>query len=42
MHVNETENMMGDILNDYAHLISRSPQDFNREFGAYVNKNKPQ
>jgi len=31
---------MGDILNDYAHVISRSPQDFNNQYGNLINKNK--
>jgi len=30
---------MGDIINDYAHVISRSPQDFNNQYDNLANKN---
>jgi hypothetical protein len=33
MHMNETENLMGDMLNDYQHLISKNEQDFKEKFG---------
>lgn len=38
MHMSETENLMGDILNDYSHLISKNQQDFNEKFGQYLPK----
>jgi hypothetical protein len=38
MHLNETENLMNDILNDYSHLLAKTPQNFNQEFGDFLNK----
>ena len=34
----ETENLMGDILKDYSHLISKNQQDFDDKFGKYLPK----
>ena len=38
MHMQETENLMGDILKDYSHLISKNQQDFDDKFGKYLPK----
>jgi hypothetical protein len=38
MHVNETENLMADILNDYSHLLAKSPEDFQKQFGEFTEK----
>ena len=38
MHMQETENVMGGILKDYEHLISKNKEDFNEKFGEYLPK----
>jgi hypothetical protein len=36
--MSETENLMGDILHGYAHVISNNQQDFEQKFGDYLPK----
>lgn len=38
MHMHETENLMGDILKDYQHLVAKNQEDFNEKFGQHLPK----
>lgn len=37
-HLKETENFMSDMLNDYSHVISKNPQDFEEKYGKHLPK----